>query len=769
MIRIEKRDGSYQEFKEEKVRRSMLAAFDACGDVPNLKPLVDKAIARVRDGSEGRIVRISDVQDSIEEVLMDSGFHDVARCYIKYRGARDRARAQRLAPNSTALPEYMHVAKYAKWMPEYLRRELRDETVARSREMMVSRWPEYADEISVLYDGVNRREYVGSMRSMQFAGKRTLDHNASVYNCAFTLIDRPRVIQELFYLLLCGTGCGYSVQMQHIEKMPKLGRMDRSRVVHHVVDDSIEGWADAAGALIDAAIAGVWVEFSYHKIRDKGTRLVTSGGRAPGHLGLRKGLEAARAVLLGGQGRRLRAIEWHDIICHLAEAVLSGGIRRSAMLCLFSVNDTEMVYSKAHENFRPAFGTDPGVNSQRQMANNSACLLRGSVSRVDFDRLVTVADDNYGCPGFYWTNNLDYGPNPCGEIGMWPVTGWCSVCNSSVDPRSIGSSCLTDGCPGVIYSRTGWQFCNLSEVNVATCVGALDFISRCQAAAGLGTLQAAWTDFWYLGDGVRGSDASVSEIITKREALIGVSLTGIMDNPAIGLDPQLLQAGAQAVIAANKLWAKRLGINASSRCTTVKPSGKASVWLGPVSSGIHGRWARRYLYRVTASKSEAAYKYFVQHNPHMIEHKNELDACLVFPIEAPSTARTVRDYTALEFVDDVMLVYDNWIVPGTADPASSPGLTHNVSCTVTLRDGDKADVVERIWERQDSVAAMSFVPFLIDKKFPFAPREAVTPDLEARWNNLIENYVPVDWGQFYEDEDGTQLAMAAACVPGGDC
>lgn len=765
MIRIEKRDGSYQEFTEAKIRKSMLAAFDCSTvEIPNLKPLVDNVVGMVRN--EERMVRIPDVQDAIEKTLMESGFSTVAKNYILYRAERNRIRAERMSPSSTMLPEYLHVAKYARW--NGYSREQRHETVQRSRGMMVNRFPEWGSDIISIYDGVDRAEYVGSMRSMQFAGPRMLHHNASIYNCSFTHIDRPRVIQELFYLLLCGTGCGYSVQMQHVEKMPKMGRIDRSDVRHHIVADSIEGWADAAGALVDAAINGYWVEFAYHLIRDKGKRLKTSGGRAPGHLGLRKGLEAAREILLRAQGRKLRPIEWHDIICHLAEAVLSGGIRRSAMLALFSVNDTEMLYSKAHENFRPAYLSDPGINSQRQMANNSAALLRGGVARADFDRFVSVADENYGCPGFYWTNNLDYGPNPCGEIGMWPITGLC-LCGF-VDPKTIGFPCNV--CHNYIVSVTGWQFCNLSEVNVATCVGALDFIDRCQKAAAIGTLQAAWTDFWYLGEETSrlGSGPNASEAITRREALIGVSLTGIMDNPSIGLDPAILRAGAEAVVAENQRWANRLGIRHSARCTDIKPSGKASVWLGGVSSGIHGRWARRYFYRMMCTPGDAAFEYFNSINPHMVERKDSEVSYLVFPVEAPSTARTVKDYTALEFCESVALVYENWVKPGTALPDSSPHLTHNVSCTVTLREGEKDDVLDWIWENQDQVCAMSFVPFLIDKKFPFAPREAVDGvEDEARWNNLIQNYVPVDWASFMEDEDGTSVAMAMACTPGGDC
>lgn len=758
MIRIEKRDGKFQQFKEEKIRRSIVSAFVSAGeDLPNLRPVVDGVLAMIMGGVGDKIVRISQVQDAIEHVLMDSGFHNVAKAFILYRSERTRIRAARLEPDATALPEFMHVAKYARWQPERLQRELRHQTVDRSRGMMMERFPAWSQEIHNLYCGVDRSEYVGSMRAMQFAGPKTLRHNASIYNCSFTHIDRPKVISELFYLLLCGTGCGYSVQMQHIEKMPRMSFVDRGKVVHHIIEDDIEGWANAADALVDSFINGYWVEFAYHKIRDKDKRLVTSGGRAPGHLGLRKGLEAARSILSKAQGRKLRAIEWHDLICHLAEAVLSGGIRRSAMLALFSVNDTEMVYSKAHENFRPAWGSDPGINSQRQMANNSAALLRGKVSRVDFDRLITVADDNFGCPGFYWTNNLDYGPNPCGEIGMWPVTGLCG-CGFG-DPRRIGSECVA--CYTTVQSRTGWQFCNLSEVNVATCVDREDFLQRCGGAAAIGTLQAAWTDFPYLG--------AASEDITRREALVGVSLTGIMDNPSIGLDAALLREGAGVVVEINKLWAERLGINPSPRCTTIKPSGKASVWLGGISSGIHGRWARRYFYRMTCKPGEPSFEYFAALNPHMVEREGD-KAWVVFPTQAPSTARTVRDYTALEFVDDVMTVYDNWIVPGTADRDSSPGLTHNVSCTVTLRPGDKQHVVERIWERQDSMAAMSFVPYLIDKKFPHAPREAVDgPEDEARWNNLIANYVKVDWSEFYEDEDGTTIAMSMACVPGADC
>lgn len=731
MRRIIKRDGKYQEFDTRKIRQAILMAFqdEQPDSIPNVRPLVRGVVDELPPGD----VDVETIQDTVEKVLM-KGHPDVAKSYIIYREHQTEARKKREAPDPAWIADYIHVSKYARHRPEWSRRELRDETIDRTMEMHQRRWPELSEEIAWAFNMVRQGKVLASMRSMQFGGKAVEKNNERVYNCSFTPVDRIRAFQEIFYLLLCGCGVGYSVQWRHVDELPKLGIIDESKVKHYVIPDTIEGWADSIGELFQSFLEGYHIEYSYHQIRDEGSPLVTSGGKAPGHLPLKRCLERVRSVLRNAQGRKLRPIECHDIICYIAEAVLAGGIRRSSLICLFSPEDTEMLYAKAKGQFDPV----KGINSQREMANNSAVFLRDSVSWNDFARVLRVASEGYGDPGFYFTNDLDYGCNPCGEIGMNPV--------------------IQKLIRGIIKKLTGFSFCNLSEVNMAACATVEEFLLACRAAALIGTLQAAYTSFPYLG--------TVTEEIVRREALIGVGLTGMVDNPELSGNARALRDGAQMVVETNQEWAEKLGIEAAARCTTVKPSGTSSLWLGCVGSGIHPHHARRYFRRITANPLEPAAQYFKKLNPHAVEVKPNSDWSLIFPVQAPSNATTVKEETAREFLDRVFMTYENWIVPGTSRPDSSQGLTHNVSCTVTVRQEEVEQVQKMVWDNRHRIAAMSFAPYLLDQVFPFAPREEVHD--EGRWNELIRLWKPVDWSQFQENEDTTDLGSVPACE-GASC
>jgi ribonucleoside-diphosphate reductase alpha chain len=734
VLRLVKRGGRIEEFDPQKIKRALLLAFNAKGKVPNVSPLVVAVMTQLRAEVVDKTVRVEDVQDQVEDVLMESGHYDVARAFISYRMDRARRRAERVEADPMAMPTFIHSDRYAKWWPEIERRETYLESCVRVREMYIGLWPQYRAEITSAFGFVERRQVLPSMRSMQFGGEACLVNNARIYNCSFTLMDRVRAFQEVFWLLLSGCGVGYSVQMQHVERLPVVMAMDGG-VRHHQVEDTIEGWADALGCLMGCAYSsGEYPEFAYHLIRDEGVRLKTSGGRAPGHLGLKRALEAVRAILIGSAGRRLRPVEVNDALCLVADyAVLAGGIRRASLIGLFSVGDSEMMFSKSKGVFRPAYGLDPGLNSWRQMVNISAVLLRGTSQKDDFDRLIRTAEANYGDPGFMFVASLDHGTNPCGEIGLNPV----------------GST-----------GMTGFGFCNLCEVNAAVVEDEDTFLAACSAAALIGTLQAAMTSFPYLGP--------VTEEICRREALLGIGLTGLQDNRFVLDAPDLMERGALACVTVNASWAERLGINSAARVTTVKPSGTASISLGCVGSGIHAHWAKRYFRRVTCNPGSPVAQYFRSINPHMVDVKPNGDLSLVFCVKAPDGATTVKSQSASDFVSDVMRVYESWIKPGTARPLSSPGLSHNVSCSVTLRPGDKEGVIEQIWANRASVAAMAFTPDCVDVVFPYAPMQAVlTAEDEARWDRLCASYRAVDWSRMVELEDGTTRAQTGACVGGG--
>lgn len=739
-MKVLKRDGTIQNWSTKKIKRALVMAFTECNEpLPNLTPLINKISVSFPKG----VVDIEVIQDAVEKVLMESGHIQVAKGFIIYREQRRIQRNKRLDPDNAALAEYIHAAKYARFIPHLGRRETYAETVGRVECMHTRRWPEHEKLIKEAFEYVYARKVLPSMRSMQFGGSAIEHSNARMYNCAFTLVDRLDSFSHSFYLLLCGCGVGYSVQWCHINSLPPVSTLDTKDVVHVSIEDSVEGWADAIHALIYAGFSGYYVEFDYSKIRKEGSDLKTSGGKAPGHLPLKYCLEQIRIQLNHAQGRHLRPIECHDIMCYLAEAVLSGGIRRSALISLFSADDTEMLYAKAKGNFRPAYGQDPGLNSHRQMANNSAVLIRDEVTRAQFDRVINVAKENYGDPGFFFTEDEDYGTNPCGEIGLEPV---------------FGRQVTVDGYDES-YSETGFSFCNLCEINGALCKTPEDFYNSCNAAAVIGTLQSAYTDFRYLG--------STTEAIADRDRLLGVGIMGLANNPDLFFQrSDVLECGAKIVKGVNEQVSCLLGINSAARCTTVKPGGTAPLEASHevlVSSGIHPHHSRRFFRRVTANPNEPVAQEYKRVNPHQVEEKPNGDWSIIFPQQCNEDAITIKEQSADDFLRTVYHVYEHWVVPGTRRGV----LTHNVSATCTVREDE--EIMDSVWENRHRLAALSFAPYSLDQIFPFAPRQIVDgPRDEALWNDLILNYTPVKWEKFKEDSDATKFVSEPACA-GGKC
>ncbi len=750
-MRVRKRNGEIVQWDDRKIVRAMLGAFQEVNSavMPDVTPIVNtisKSVHTVSSEVGGDIIEIERLQDLVEEVLMETGHPKTAKAYVIFRHERAKQREAGRQADPDAIANYIHLSKYARHREDLGRREVYAETVERVKDMHIRKYSDkgaaITEDIIRAFQLVHEKKVLPSMRSMQFAGPAMFAHNARMYNCAFTLVDRPRVFQETFYLLLCGCGVGFSVQWLHVEKLPSLARIDRKKVYHHTVEDTIEGWADAVGALIKGYLEGYYVEFNYSLIRPEGTPLKTSGGLAPGHVPLKETLVNIRGILDKAQGRKLRPIECHDIFCYIAEGVLAGGIRRSSLISLFSPEDTEMMYCKASGNFDPM----TEKNAQRKMANNSAVLLRETNDKQIFERAIRIAQEGFGEPGFLFTNSSDYGTNPCGEIGLHPVLWTAS------DPTK----------PDLMGQKTGFAFCNLCEVNAAACKDEIEFEDAVKAATIIGTLQAGYTSFPYLGE--------VTEKICKRDALLGVGITGMLDNPNIALNPTIQRVAAEIAVELNKQFSARLGIRAAQRVTTVKPSGTASLELGCVGSGIHPHHAKRYFRRVTANPLEPVAQYFIKYNPHMVERKPNGDLALVFPVKAPSDAYLVKEMPALQFIDHVLRTYRHWILPGTASEECSSNLTHNVSCTVTLRDGELDEVVRKIWDNRMYIAAMSFVPLMIDKKYPFAPREAIeTQKDKDRWDNIVTNYVKVDYSKMKEGAETMERRSMEAACSGGTC
>lgn len=732
-IIVRKRDGhTTQPFEVGKIARAVRKAWLEVADTVDENALIQVttwvAAALPPDAAE-----VEQIQDAVEIALMRANQFKVAKAYILYRQRRTEARNLRIAPDTSAVASYIHASKYARYRPELQRREVYAETVARVEAMHLRRFthlPEMAPLITRAHQFVRDKKVLPSMRSMQFGGVAIEANHNRLYNCSATLIDRPRAFAEALFLLLSGCGVGYSVQFEHVEKLPPLVDIDPNQVVHHVIGDTIEGWAVALDALINSYLRGYVVEFAYHLIRPAGAPLSKSGGRAPGHPKLKLALERVRGVLHSAQGRKLRPIECHRILCHAADAVLSGGIRRSAMICLFSVEDSELMSVKTDRDW---YRKEPWLAN----ANNSVVLKRDDVKEKQFKRIFDMTR-NFGEPGVLFVSDYNHVTNPCAEIGLDPVL------------------VHADG-----TTSTGWAMCNLCEINAAKLTSLDDFAEAAWAATVIGTLQASYTEMPFLGP--------TTEAIVRRDALLGIGMTGMQDAPHIACNPSYQQIVAEKIVWWNREYAAMLGINAAARTTCVKPSGTTSLELGSVGSGIHPHHARRYIRRVTADALEVVFQTFKAVNPHMCVQKPDGKWVIEFPVEAPVGAVLKEDLSAEQFMEMVRSTQQHWVVPGTARASQAPGLSHNVSNTITVRPEEWASVADYLWTHRADFTGVSLLPDTGDMIYAYAPFEAVKTELqERRWNELAARYKPVDYHTMFEAADGTNLTAEAACA-GGAC
>ena len=598
------------------------------------------------------------------------------------------------------LQNYTFVSKYARWLEDLNRRETWKEAVERVRQMMHTQYSEFniSEDIDWAYDMMYKKKILGSQRALQFGGDPILKRHAKIYNCVASYCDRLRFFQECFWLLLCGSGTGFSVQKHHISKLPNLEHQKCADKTY-IIDDSIEGWADALGVLLSSYsekpikqfqdYKNCNVVFDYSQIREKGTSLSSSVGKAPGPEPLAKGLEKIRFILdkcISNKQKRLRPIDAYDIVMHSSDAVLSGGVRRSASLALFSPDDTEMVKAKTGNWYID--------NPQRARSNNSALLLKDSTSFEDFNLLMTSVKE-FGEPGFIWSDSTEMVFNPCVEIGLFPVN------------QQNG--------------KTGFQGCNLSTINCSTIVDEEDFYERCKAAAIIGTLQAGFTKLEYLGKD--------SEAIFEREALLGVSLTGIMEKHELILSEKVLKNGAKIAVDTNKEMSKKIKINQAARVTCLKPEGSSSSMLG-TSSGIHPHHAKRYIRHVQANVLEAPYQHFKKLNPQACEKSswsaNNTDEVIKFPIEVPDGSKLKNQLPAIEMLKVVKDMQKNWVYSGkNRSLCTQDYLSHNVSNTVTVKPEEWDAVSRYIYDNRKYFAGISLIPQSGDKDYQQAPFTAV--------------------------------------------
>ncbi len=599
-------------------------------------------------------------------------------------------------------------SKYAKYIPELKRRETWDEIVDRYEAMMIKKYPMLEQSIKDTIVFIREKKVLPSMRALQFAGPAAEVNNARIYNCCYLPVDSVHSFSETMFLLLGGTGVGYSVQKQHVAQLPSVKAPGRKRT--YLVEDSIMGWADAVKVLMKSYLEGTFMpNFDFRAIRHKGARLVTAGGKAPGPEPLKIALAHIQAVLDRKQvGEQLTSLECHDIMCHIANSVLAGGIRRSAMIALFSHDDEEMITCK--------YGNWWETNEQRGRANNSAVLKRGEISEEEFNGLwKRIEASGSGEPGIYWTNDLDWGTNPCCEIALRP-----------------------------------YQFCNLCEVNVSDIVSQEDLNDRVSAAAFFGTLQAGFFNFHYLRD--------IWAKTTQKDALLGIGMTGIGSGEILKYN---LEGAANVAKLTNQLISDKIGTNEAARVTCIKPSGTTSLVLG-TASGIHAWHNDFYLRTMRFNKNEDVAVYLMDKHPELCEDdvlRPTDTVCIRIPVKAPEGS-IFRTETAIDTLERVKKFSLEWIKEGHNNGAN----THNVSATISIMEDGWQEVGEWMWNNRDVYNGLSVLPYF-GGTYQQAPFEDIT---EEEYNKRIATLHSVDLTNVTELDDTVDFGQVAACA-GGAC
>jgi ribonucleoside-diphosphate reductase alpha chain len=606
------------------------------------------------------------------------------------------------------LSEITTYMKYAKFRPELSRRETWEELVTRNKEMHQAKFPQLKNEIEETYKLVYDKKVLPSMRSLQFAGKPIELNNARIFNCSFLPLDDWRAFSEIMFLLLSGCGVGYSVQNHHIENLPEIKIPTKHK--RYLIGDSIEGWADAVRMLCKAYFTGAALPlFDFRDIRAKGAQLITVGGKAPGPEPLKECLFNLQKVFERKKnGDKLTSVEAHDMACHIADAVLSGGIRRAALISLFNLDDEDMLTCK--------FGDWWEENPQRGRANNSAVVLRHKITEEEFFKLWKKIElSGSGEPGIYFSNDKDWGTNPCCEIALRP-----------------------------------FQFCNLCEVNVSNVESQEDLNARVKAGAFIGTLQAAYTDFHYLRE--------IWQKTTEKEALLGVGMTGIGSGAILNYD---LKKAADLAKEENARIAEVIGVNKASRVTTVKPSGTSSLVLG-TASGIHAWHNDYYIRRIRVGKNEAIYTHLAIHHPELVEDdffKPTIQAVISVPQKAPEGS-ILRTENVLDMLERTKKFNVQWVKKGHRKGAN----TNNVSATVSIQEGEWEQVGNWMWENRETFNGLSVLPYF-GGSYVQSPYEDCTKE---QFEEMVKYLHQVDLSKIIEFSDETVLMDQAACA-GGAC
>lgn len=633
--------------------------------------------------------------------------------------------------------------KYARVSHINQRKETLDEIFDRLQNMHIKKYPYLELEIKNVFENYVKPKLVfPSMRSMQFGGRAIETNNTRMFNCSYLTVEGIKDIGDIMFLLMSGVGVGYGVYQDKLSEFTFARNVSKKKSEIFAIPDTAEGWSESFVKLLQGYFDPKAPKyfFKYIKIRPAGTPLLTSGGLAPGKEPLERAINKIRTLLDRRMktAKQLTTLDIHDIICYMADAVISGGTRRSALIAIFDPNDELMFNSKDYKNYNYE---GEGLNLQRARANNSMIINKNSDPNEIKNYINTVVDkaiaSGYGEPGVFMSPNNDgsWGTNPCGEIGL----------NSH-------------------------QFCNLTTINAEACTTQEQFLKVCEAASFLGTLQAGYTNFPYI--------SKKWKKVTEREALLGVSMTGIasqfINNPDIDL-----AAGARKCVDTNRKIADKIGINKAFRITTVKPEGSSSKVIG-TSSGIHAWHNEYYIQRITFSKIEPIYKYlekkFAGKNIPILDKPilqqdatNPESAYFAIPIRVPEGSITRHEKVG-DLLSRISRVYREWIISGTVNPDGNVEKTHNVSCTINFKSEEEAELREWLLKNYHNYNAFTISPALdpeVVKSFAVLMWEDISEEV---YYKLVDVYMQanLDLTEIMEFTDLTNHAtQSLACTAGG--
>lgn len=748
--KIQKRDGSIVQFDVQKISnaiyKSMLASGE--GSIKEAELVANKVYAdtlRITKKYKNFVPTVEGIQDTVEKELILSEYVKAAKAFIIYREKRSKIRAKglqvppkvrKLAEESkkyfrNPLGEFVYYRSYSRWIPEENRRETWIETVDRYMAFMKENLGAKlkGTEYKEIREGILRQEAMPSMRLLQFAGKAARATHVCAYNCSYIAPENFRDLAEIMYVSMCGTGAGWSVESQNIQKFPQIQLQSGKKLPTYEIPDSKEGWADSLILGMNAWAEGNDVEFDYSKLRPAGARLKTMGGKSSGPEPLRRLLNFTREKFLGRQGRRLRNIDVHDIICMIGDCVVSGGVRRSAMISLSDLDDNDIRDAKK--------GTFYLNEPQRMLANNSAVYIHKPSNTEFMEEWTALMKSGSGERGIFNRGSLAK-TLPERRINV------LKEYKGYFDPsgQNIIGSIGTNPCGEIILQSK--QFCNLSEIVARSEDNEKSLLRKIRLAAILGTYQASLTNFPYLSK-------EWSERC-KKEALLGVSVTGQWDCPAVR-NAKMLKKLKEEVNRINKIYAKRFGINASTCTTAVKPSGTLSQTVD-CSSGMHTRHSPFYIRRIRISATDSLFKMLkdqgVPHHPEVGQSAENITTyVLEFPVKSPRGSIFKDDLSAIAQLEHWKLVKINYT-------------EHNPSVTVSVGEDEWLEVANWLYKNWDIVGGLSFLP-RDNHVYQLAPYEAID---EKRYLELSERLKHIDYSKIitYEKTDELDVKKELACV-----